>query len=119
MRIGECADLSFDCLRFVGHGWAIHVPLGKLKTERLVPRGRWSGCELRFPLPPDSGEHRENAAGTSVWKYLKEIKNSAIDSLAGLKRWGPKLMKKGCSENRVACLSMLQTIADAGNVSAF
>jgi integrase len=38
MRIGECADLSFDCLRLVGpHGWAIHVPLGKLKTERMVP----------------------------------------------------------------------------------
>jgi hypothetical protein len=32
---------------------------------------------------------------------------------------GRKLMKMGCSENRVACLSMLQTIADAGNVSAF
>src|ERR1700688_3517885 len=32
MRIGECADLSFDCLRLVSHGWAIHVPLGKLKT---------------------------------------------------------------------------------------
>jgi integrase len=38
MRIGECADLSFDCLRLVGpDDWAIHVPLGKLKTERLVP----------------------------------------------------------------------------------
>jgi site-specific recombinase XerD len=38
MRIGECADLSFDCLRLVGSDdWAIHVPLGKLKTERLVP----------------------------------------------------------------------------------
>src|SRR6267154_1910028 len=38
IRIGECADLSFDCLRLVGpHDWAIHVPLGKLKTERLVP----------------------------------------------------------------------------------
>jgi integrase len=38
MRIGECADLSFDCLRLVGPAdWAIHVPLGKLKTERLVP----------------------------------------------------------------------------------
>jgi integrase len=38
MRIGECADLSFDCLRLVGPDtWAIHVPLGKLKTERLVP----------------------------------------------------------------------------------
>jgi integrase len=38
MRISECVDLSFDCLRLVGPGqWAIHVPLGKLKTERLVP----------------------------------------------------------------------------------
>jgi len=38
MRIGECADLSFDCLRQVGpQSWAIHVPLGKLKTERMVP----------------------------------------------------------------------------------
>src|SRR5579862_3598837 len=27
MRIGECADLSFDCLRMVGpDNWAIHVP---------------------------------------------------------------------------------------------
>jgi integrase len=38
MRIGECADLSFDCLRILGPDrWAIHVPLGKLKTERWVP----------------------------------------------------------------------------------
>jgi integrase len=38
MRIGECADLSYDCLRALASGeWAIHVPLGKLKTERMVP----------------------------------------------------------------------------------
>jgi integrase len=38
MRIGECADLSSDCLRSTGpNQWAVHVPLGKLKTERLVP----------------------------------------------------------------------------------
>jgi integrase len=38
MRIGECVDLSMDCLRPLGpHQWAIHVPLGKLKTERWVP----------------------------------------------------------------------------------
>jgi integrase len=38
MRIGECADLSFDCLHSTGpEQWAIHVPLGKLKTERMVP----------------------------------------------------------------------------------
>ncbi len=62
MRIGECADLSFDCLRSTSPDqWAIHVPLGKLKTERMVPVDSFV-CELvqrlRFfrsldPLPPD------------------------------------------------------------------
>lgn len=38
MRIGECLDLPLDCLRHIGQDqWAIHVPLGKLRTERLVP----------------------------------------------------------------------------------
>jgi len=38
MRIGECIDLSYDCLHFISQNqWAIHVPLGKLKTERMVP----------------------------------------------------------------------------------
>ncbi len=62
MRIGECIDLSYDCLRSTGPGqWAIHVPLGKLKTERMVPADAFV-CELvqrlRFfrsldPLPAD------------------------------------------------------------------
>jgi integrase len=38
MRIGECVDLSYDCLHAGIPGeWAIHVPLGKMKTERMVP----------------------------------------------------------------------------------
>ena len=38
MRIGESADLSCDGLRSTGpNQWAVHVPLGKLKTERMVP----------------------------------------------------------------------------------
>ncbi len=38
IRIGECIDLTLDCLRQVGPDqWALHVPLGKLHTERLVP----------------------------------------------------------------------------------
>ena len=38
MRIGGCVDLSSDCLHAGAPGeWAIHVPLGKMKTERLVP----------------------------------------------------------------------------------
>src|SRR5258708_5566184 len=33
MRIGECVDLSVDCVRPLGpNQWAIHLPLGKLKT---------------------------------------------------------------------------------------
>jgi len=62
MRIGECADLSFDCLRSTGSNqWAVHVPLGKLKTERMVPVDSFV-CELvrrlQFfrsldPLPAD------------------------------------------------------------------
>ena len=38
IRIGECLDLSLDCLRQLGPDqWALQVPLGKLHTERLVP----------------------------------------------------------------------------------
>jgi site-specific recombinase XerD len=38
MRIGECRRLRTDCLRHLGdQQWAIHVPLGKLHTERWVP----------------------------------------------------------------------------------
>lgn len=62
IRIGECVDLSFDCLRQLAPGqWALHVPLGKLNTERIVPIDD-SVCQLvhrlrffRFlsPVPPD------------------------------------------------------------------
>src|SRR5580700_9602895 len=62
MRIGECVDLSVDCLRSLGpNQWAIHVPLGKLKTERLVPVDS-TVCQLverlrslRPPNAPDAG----------------------------------------------------------------
>ncbi len=58
MRIGECVDLSVDCLRPLGPDqWAIHVPLGKLKTERWVPVDSMV-CQLveriRSLRPPDA-----------------------------------------------------------------
>jgi site-specific recombinase XerD len=38
MRIGECINLASECLRPLGQKqWALHVPLGKLYTERFVP----------------------------------------------------------------------------------
>src|SRR6266568_560163 len=34
MRIGECVDLTPDCVRHWGEDcWAVHVPLGKLHTD--------------------------------------------------------------------------------------
>jgi site-specific recombinase XerD len=38
IRIGECIHLALDCLRPLGQDqWALHVPLGKMHTERMVP----------------------------------------------------------------------------------
>jgi integrase len=62
MRIGECVDLSLDCLRPLGPGqWVLHVPLGKLGTERWVPVDSVV-CQivnqlrsLRPPQAPDPG----------------------------------------------------------------
>src|SRR5215470_5459032 len=56
MRIGECLDLPLDCLRCIGKDqWAIHVPLGKLRTERLVPVDPFV-CRIvhRFQMRPQN-----------------------------------------------------------------
>jgi len=62
MRIGEAVDLAFDCLHASGPDrWSIHVPLGKLKSERMVPVDAFTRDlvrRLRFfrsldPSPPD------------------------------------------------------------------
>jgi integrase len=86
MRIGECADLSFDCLRATGpNQWAVHVPLGKLKTERMVPVDTFV-CDLvqrlRFfrlldPLPQDgfllARPHRKEALVRQLREYLHQV----------------------------------------------
>ena len=73
MRIGECADLSCDCLHNVGPDrWAIHVPLGKLKTDRMVPVDsfvcdlvqRYASSALSTPCPPMAGCWRVPTAST-------------------------------------------------------
>ena len=38
MRISECVNLPLDCLREIGPDqWAVHIPIGKMHNERLVP----------------------------------------------------------------------------------
>ena len=87
MRIGEAADLSSDCLHSCGPDqWAIHVPLGKLKTERMVPVDS-SVCELvkrirffrSFDPKPDNGlllisPSRSREAMIREWRcYFHEV----------------------------------------------
>lgn len=86
IRIGECADLSCDCLRCVGPDqWAIHVPLGKLKTERMVPVDSFV-CDLvqrlRFfrsvdAVPPDGyllpRPHTKEALVRQLRDYLHQV----------------------------------------------
>lgn len=60
MRIGETIDLSADCLHHLsGDQWALHVPLGKLHTERWTPvdeQARLVIARLSFlrTLPPQA-----------------------------------------------------------------
>jgi site-specific recombinase XerD len=67
IRIGECIDLALDCLRQIGPDqWALHVPLGKLHTERLVPADADIRqivariLALRAAAPPASLAHSES-----------------------------------------------------------
>jgi len=81
MRIGECADLSSDCLHSTGpNQWAIHVPLGKLKTERMVPVDPFV-CEfvhrLRFfrsldPLPADGRLLARPGAQDTLLRHFRD-----------------------------------------------
>lgn len=90
MRIGECVDLSLDCLRSTGQGlWAIHVPLGKLKTERMVPVdafGRNLVHRLRFfrsldPLPADGRLLARPASKVAILGQLRDYLHLVCHSL--------------------------------------
>jgi integrase len=90
MRIGECADLSFDCLRSAGPDqWALHVPLGKLKTERMVPGDAFVAelvQRLRFfrsldPLPPDGRLLARSATKFALVCQLRDYLHQVCDTL--------------------------------------
>jgi len=90
MRIGECADLSCDCLRSTGPDqWAIHVPLGKLKTERMVPVDSFV-CELvprlaffrsLDPLPADGRLLARRGTKEALVRQLRDYLHQVCHSL--------------------------------------
>ena len=90
MRIGECADLSCDCLRSTGsEQWAIHVPLGKLKTERMVPVDFFA-CELvqrlaffrsLDPLPADGRLLARASSKQALVRQLRDYLHQVCHTL--------------------------------------
>ncbi len=90
MRIGECADLSVDCLRSTGPDqWAIHVPLGKLKTERMVPVDAFVRdlvqrlCFFRSldPLPADGRLLARPGAKDTLLRHLRDYLHQVCHGL--------------------------------------
>jgi integrase len=90
MRISECVDLSYDCLRSTGpNQWAFHVPLGKLKTERMIPVDAFVRDlvhRLRFfrsldPLPADGRLLAWSGAKVTLLARLRDYLHLACYSL--------------------------------------
>jgi site-specific recombinase XerD len=90
MRIGECVDLAYDCLHQVGPDhWAIHVPLGKLKTERIIPVDSFV-CELvqrlrffrSFDLLPADGRLLARHKGKQT--LIKQLRPYLSDAAAAV-----------------------------------
>jgi len=92
MRIGEAVDLAFDCLHISGPDhWSLHVPLGKLKTERMVPIDTFTRdlvYRLRFfrwldPLPPDG---RLLARPSSRYMLIRQLRSylHEVSAVAGI-----------------------------------
>jgi integrase len=102
MRIGECADLSYDCLRSTGPDqWAVHVPLGKLQKERMVPVDRFV-CELvqrlRFfrsldPLPADGLLLARPGSKQALVRQLRDYLHQVCHSLGLAARLVPHQLR--------------------------
>jgi site-specific recombinase XerD len=102
MRIGECVDLSYDCLRSTGpNQWAIHVPLGKLKTERMVPVDAFVYDlvqRLRFfrsldPLPADQWLLARPGSRSVLLRQFRRYLHLVCDALGFSKRIVPHQMR--------------------------
>ena len=101
IRIGECIDLAPDCVRQLGpEKWALHVPLGKLHTERLVPldeeaRRLVTRLLALRPLAPPA--HLAKSAG---WLLPRGGRNSLYETLR--QALAAAAQRAGCSSSPVA-----------------
>jgi site-specific recombinase XerD len=110
MRIGECADLSYDCLRSTGPDqWAVHVPLGKLNTERMVPVDAFVGTlvqRLRFfrsldPLPADGRLLARPVSKAALVRQLRDYLHQVCHALGLSTRLVPHQMRHSYASEMV------------------
>ena len=106
MRIGECVDLTPDCLRHLGDNrWTLHVPHGKPRSERWVPvddRARVLVERLRFlrTLPPGADPRfllpRPNGRGR-LMPDLREALREAAGQVGIEARIVPHQLRHTCA----------------------
>lgn len=113
MRVGELRDLELNCIQTLPDGqYLIHVPLGKLKTERLVPVDEATADivkhiidmrELLLPLPnPKTGKPTE---------FLLVRKNWRRPSYSGLRMALAKAVTNSGINNHVTLHQLRHTYA--------
>jgi len=126
MRIGEAADLSFDCLHASATDqWAIHVPLGKLKTERMVPVDSFV-CQLvqrlRFfrsfdPLPADGRLLARSSTREALIRQLRGYLHTVCSEAGIAKRIVPHQLRhtyaSGMLRSGVEFLSVMKLLGHA------
>jgi site-specific recombinase XerD len=127
MRIGECADLSYHCLHNMGPDrWAIHVPLGKLKTERMVPVDSFV-CEIvqrlrlfrSFDPLPDGWLLARHSAKQTLMKRLRPYLSDVASAVGISTRIVPHQLRHTYATEMVrAGVSLPALMALLGHVKA-
>jgi site-specific recombinase XerD len=93
IRVGECIDLAVDCLRQLGPDqWALHVPIGKLHSERLVP----ADAELRAIIARMLALRTEDPAGVWLLQRTSASHNVWYQTLRSALKQAAQ--SAGCSE---------------------
>jgi site-specific recombinase XerD len=110
MRIGECLNLAVDCLHEMGNNqWGIHVPLGKLHTERLVPLDE-EGRKLVATLAELRKQALTKAQTSSRFLLLrKDGRRPSYDRMATALR--KAVRKAHCSASRITTHQLRHTFA--------
>ena len=113
MRVGELQDLEVNCIQKLPDGqYLLHVPLGKLKTERIIPVDEETAeivtsiinmRELLLPLPnPKTGKPTE---------FLLLKKDWTRPSYSGLRAALKRLVIKSGINNHITLHQLRHTYA--------